>query len=61
MKDTDTEQISSPSGSEGDILANVDNVRTPDDLNTPDALNDSVFEGELEWDSEYHTCTYTYI
>ncbi len=31
-------------------LRDVSDLKTPDDLNTPEALQDSVFDGELEWD-----------
>ena len=43
--------MTSVDSSDVDIdLQDVDVMKTPDDLNTPEALNDSVFDGELEWD-----------
>ena len=42
----------SQSSSMGDPdLLDVDGIKTPEDLNTPD-INDSVFDGELDWESE---------
>lgn len=43
----------SSSSTEG--LLSDDVIRTPDDLNTPDPLIDSVFDGELDWESENST------
>ena len=43
--------MTSVDSSDVDIdLQDVDDMKTPDDINTPEALNDSVFDGELEWD-----------
>ncbi len=44
--------IVSQSSSDGVEILSVDGMKTPDDLNTPEALNDSVFEGELDWESK---------
>ena len=43
--------MTSVDSSDVDIdLQDVEDMKTPDDLNTPEALNDSVFDGELDWD-----------
>ena len=40
-----------------EIGLGFDNMKTPDDLATPDILNDSMFNGELDWGSESSTVT----
>ena len=43
--------MTSVDSSDVDIdLQDVEDMKTPDDLNTPEALNESVFDGELDWD-----------
>ena len=51
LKDDDLDMMMSQSSSDLDIGLSIDEERTPDDLNTPDALNNSAFEGELDWGS----------
>ena len=60
LKDEDIDVAVSHSSSDFDIGTSVDEEKTPDDLATPDALNDSVFGGELNWDSEYQHKKSTY-
>ncbi len=31
-------------------IADIDDLKTPDDLNTPEALDNNMFDGELEWE-----------
>lgn len=52
--DDEMEDSISHGSSEVDLTTvSIEGVKTPDDLTTPEAMNSSVFEGELEWESEF--------
>ena len=51
LNDNDIDIAVSPISTDDDIGISVDDEKTPDDLTTPDVLNNSMFDGELEWQS----------